>query len=138
MRRSLSQLAVGDRIIMQGMVFHGYHGVFNAEKQLGQKFLVDIEMTTDLRKAGQSDHVRDTVDYSQVYEMIQSLFHHDMKFNLIEKVGETIASSVLNRFVQVDSVKVAVKKPHVAFPGSLQFVGIEIERKRRAGTSNGN
>jgi hypothetical protein len=43
-----------DKILMKGMVFHGYHGVFGAEKELGQKFVVDVEVRTDLSVSGQT------------------------------------------------------------------------------------
>ena len=55
---------MGDRILLNGMTFYGYHGVRPEEKELGQRFVVDVEMELDLRAAGTSDDLTDTVDYS--------------------------------------------------------------------------
>ena len=44
-----------DRIVLEGMVFYGYHGVSPAEQELGQRFVVDLEAHRDLRAAGLSD-----------------------------------------------------------------------------------
>ncbi len=50
-----------DKIVMKSLAFFGYHGVMEEEETLGQKFFIDIELYTDLNKAGQSDKVEDTV-----------------------------------------------------------------------------
>ena len=41
-----------DKIILKGIRFHGYHGVAEAERQLGQKYEIDLELTTNLSTAG--------------------------------------------------------------------------------------
>ena len=45
-----------DKIILKGLVFFGYHGVHSAERQLGQRFVVDAELTVDLALAGAASH----------------------------------------------------------------------------------
>ena len=49
--RALLQAAM-DKIHMRGMTFTGFHGVLDAERALGQKFVVDVTMSTDTREAG--------------------------------------------------------------------------------------
>ena len=56
-----------DRILLNGLVFFGKHGCHAAEQELGQKFLVDIELECDLRAAGESDSLEDTLDYVAIY-----------------------------------------------------------------------
>ncbi|MDP6495393.1 MAG: dihydroneopterin aldolase, partial [Dehalococcoidia bacterium] len=46
------------------MVFYGYHGVNPQEKELGQSFVVDVELEVELTVPGRSDDLKDTVDYS--------------------------------------------------------------------------
>ena len=58
---------------LEGLKFYGYHGVHDAEQQLGQRFIVDLEMELDLRRAGLSDDPSDTVNYSLVYQEIKSI-----------------------------------------------------------------
>src|SRR5438094_584289 len=51
-----------DRILMEGMAFFGRHGVFPAERELGARFTVDVELMGDLREAAASDRLDDTVN----------------------------------------------------------------------------
>lgn len=57
----------GDKLILRGLKFHGFHGVKLEERKLGQKFLVDVDAWMDLRKAGKSDDIADTVSYADIY-----------------------------------------------------------------------
>ena len=62
-----TQLMKGDKLILRGLKFHGYHGVKPEERTLGQKFLVDVDAWIDLREAGKSDRLSDTVSYTDIY-----------------------------------------------------------------------
>lgn len=57
----------GDKLILKGLTFHGFHGVKPEERKLGQKFLVDVDAWMDLRAAGKSDILSDTVSYTEIY-----------------------------------------------------------------------
>ncbi|HZK19007.1 MAG TPA: dihydroneopterin aldolase, partial [Clostridia bacterium] len=56
-------MTVKDRIFLQGLQFFGYHGVLPEERELGQRFTVDLEMAMDLAEAGRTDNLDDTVNY---------------------------------------------------------------------------
>jgi dihydroneopterin aldolase len=86
-----------DRIILNGMQFYGYHGVMPAEQELGQPFIVDLELSCDLREAGRKDDLTKTIDYSQVFELTQQIVTGEPCL-LIETVAERIAASVLGEF----------------------------------------
>ncbi len=119
----------GDKIQLEGMVFYGYHGVGLAEQELGQRFVVDVEMERDLRAAGLSDDPADTVNYSHVFKLVREIMEGPSR-KLLENVAETIAQRVLDGY-DVDSVKVRVKKPEVPMKGSiLAHASVEIFRKR--------
>lgn len=141
-----------DKIFLRGLKFFGRHGVLKAEAQLGQPFLVDVELSTCLRKAGMSDNVKDTVDYSRVFDIVKDVIeggggssiysdgHKDdgdsdgnsqRRCNLVETLATRIAAGVLNDCRMVDEVTVTVSKPHVAFPATLTDVGVEIRRTRK-------
>ena len=57
----------GDKLILRGLQFHGFHGVKWEERTLGQKFVVDVDAWTDLAAAGESDSIADTVSYTDIY-----------------------------------------------------------------------
>ena len=118
-----------DRIRLQGMVFYGFHGVEPAERQVGQRFVVDLEVDRDLRAAGVSDDVADTVNYSRLYRAVQEIAEGPSR-NLLENLAEAIAQRVLDSF-DVESVRVRVKKPEAPIRGSvLSYAGVEVFRKR--------
>jgi dihydroneopterin aldolase len=57
----------GDKLILRGMQFHGFHGVKQEEKKLGQKFVIDVDAWMDLAAAGDSDDISHTVSYTDIY-----------------------------------------------------------------------
>ena len=119
-----------DRILLEGMVFHGRHGTLPAERELGQPFVVDVELRLDLRPAGLSDELARTVDYGQVHRRAREIVEGE-PVNLTETVAERIAAAVLEDHPAVEAVRVRVAKPHVRLDGTvLAGSGIEILRRR--------
>ena len=119
-----------DEILLEGMRFYAYHGVNPEERALGQRFTVDVTLTTDLRRAGQSDELGDTVSYSAVYKVVRRIVEGQPR-NLIEAVAEAIATEILTSFPPVQRVSVTVRKPEVPMKGSLlDAAGVRILRAR--------
>lgn len=118
-----------DKIIMQNMTFYGYHGVLPEENKLGQKFIVSAELYLDLKKAGQSDDVQDTVSYADVYEVIK---HHMEKkqYKLLEALAEDIAEAILSQYGKIQEILIHIEKPEAPVKGIFDFFGVEIRRKR--------
>jgi dihydroneopterin aldolase len=115
-----------DVIRLKNMIFYGYHGVEDAEKQYGQRFEVDAELFLDLNKAGQSDQLSDTVDYSTVYQVIEEIVLEG-EFNLIEALAEEIAQTILDHF-PLSEIIIRIRKPHVSLRGISDGVEVEIVR----------
>ncbi|HEY0605657.1 MAG TPA: dihydroneopterin aldolase [Herpetosiphonaceae bacterium] len=119
-----------DRILLEGMIFWGYHGTLEAERALGQQFVVDVELHCDLRSAGETDDLAATVDYSQVYQQARAIVEGP-PLNLTEAVAERIAAAVLGEHALVQAVRVKVRKPHVRLgPTVLHGSAVEIVRRR--------
>ena len=121
-----------DRILLEGMVFHGRHGTLPAERELGQPFVVDVELRLDLRPAGLSDDLEQTVDYGEVHRRAREIAEGE-PVNLTETVAERIAAGVLEAHPPVRAVRVKVSKPHVRL-GDTVLAGsaVEIFRHRDA------
>jgi dihydroneopterin aldolase len=115
------------------MVFHGHHGTLPAENELGQPFVVSVELRLDLRPAGTSDDLAKTVDYSQVHRMTRDIVEGP-PVQLIETLVERIAAGALRDHPAVEAVKVRISKPHVRL-GDTVLAGsaVEILRRRDAG-----
>ncbi|XP_057955927.1 dihydroneopterin aldolase 1-like [Malania oleifera] len=125
----------GDKLILRGLKFHGFHGVKPEERTLGQKFLVDVDAWLDLHEAGKSDCLSDTISYTEIYRIVKEIVEGEPQ-NLLESVAHRIASTTLTKFPTISGVRVKVGKPHVAVHGQLDYLGVEILRTRKIGEQN--
>jgi dihydroneopterin aldolase len=119
-----------DIIRLKNMIFYAHHGYYEAERELGQKFEIDIEVEGDLTQGSQEDQLKNTIDYQKIYKIAKETFEN-YKFRLIETVAERIAEKVL-ALHGIISVRIRVRKPHVPMNGLLDYVEIEIYRKNHA------
>src|SRR5215207_6915083 len=119
-----------DKILLEGMVFFGRHGTLPAERELGQPFVVDVELRLDLRPAGLSDDLTQTVDYGEVHKRAREIVEGP-PVNLTETIAERIAATVLGEHPPVEAVRVKVAKPHVRLGDTLlRGSAVEILRHR--------
>lgn len=116
------------RLFLKNMVFYGHHGVYAAERELGQKIEVDLELFADFTVAGSRDDLAQTVNYQEVYLMVKQIVETE-PFNLIEALGAAILKQVLAAF-PVDRVTVRVRKPQPPVGGLLETVEFEISDSR--------
>jgi len=117
-----------DRILLQGMVFSGRHGVTDAERARSQRFTVDIEVETSVSRAGRSDRISDTVDYRRLYAIAKEVVGGESA-HLIEALAERIAARALQvSGVRAVSVRV-VKRPVRMRP--IDAAAVQIRRTRR-------
>eukprot|EP00897_Mesotaenium_endlicherianum_P006946 jgi/Mesen1/627/ME000108S10782 len=119
----------GDKLVLRGLLFHGYHGVKEEEQKLGQKYLVDVDAWTDLRHAGESDVLGDTVSYADIYRDVKAIMEGP-SCKLLESLANNIVKVVFQKYPSVTSIRVTVGKPHVAVQGPVDYLGVEILRHR--------
>ena len=110
------------------MSFYGFHGVYGAEAELGQRFMVDLELSIDLSRAGASDDLHDTVNYAEIFTCVQKVVEGE-RYNLVERLTTEVAQQLLTQFPLVE-VKVKVTKPNPPIKGHYEGVAIEMIRKR--------
>lgn len=118
-----------DKIVMTGMQFYGYHGVFAEENKLGQKFSIDVELYLPLKQACETDDLNATVNYAEVYATIKSVVEGKPS-KLIEALAERVASEVLHTYTSIKEITVRVLKPNPPFEIYFEGVTVEIHRKR--------
>ena len=119
-----------DRIILTGMQFYGFHGVNPEERRLGQPFVVDLEAEIDLRQAGRSDHLAETVSYAHLYRTARQVMEGEPR-QLLEAAAENIAELMLALYSSIDAVRVRVSKPRPPIKGSvIESAAVEIYRER--------
>ncbi len=101
-------------------------GIYDWEREIRQTVSLDIEMGTDIRRAGETDHIDDTLDYKSVAKRIID-FVEKSEFQLVEALAENCSQIILNEF-NVPWVKLRLSKPG-AVTGSRD-VGVIIERSK--------
>jgi dihydroneopterin aldolase len=120
----------GDRLLLEGMEFYGYHGDLEAERVLGGRFRVDVELRADLRAAGRSDALTDTIDYVHCFQVVREVVEN-RRFHLLEALAEAIAGVLLEQS-HARGVRVRVaKQPPV--PGGFERFAVVIDRERVPG-----
>lgn len=117
-----------DRITLRGIEVHAHHGVYRAEQELGQTFLIDVDASVDLSTAGRTDDLTATIHYGELAEAIHSLVATE-RWDLIERVAERIAELVMED-PRVEAVEVTVHKPHAPIPLPIDDVAVTITRRR--------
>lgn len=115
-----------DIIFLTGLTTECIIGIWDWERKVRQKVVIDLEMGADIRKAAASDHIDDTLDYKRVSKRVLQ-FVGDSQFQLVETMAEHIAKLVVTEFA-VPWVRVKLNKQG-AIRGSRD-VGILIERRR--------
>jgi dihydroneopterin aldolase len=121
-------MAGGDKIILRNMVFRGRHGVHPAERELGQRFEVDVELGLDLARAMDSDALQDSVDYSRAFAIVREEVE-EHQYQLLEGLGGAIVRRLMAE-LPILSIVVEVRKPQAPIHGILSYAAVEIRRRR--------
>lgn len=117
-----------DKIILSNIEIYAYGGVTEAERAVGQRYRVDVEMSLDLTVPGRSDDVEDTVSYADVHRLVVDAMR-ERPFRLLESVAARIANEILERFA-VDAVTLRVAKLLPPIDGVVASAAVEVTRKR--------
>jgi len=117
-----------DKIKIKGIHFHGYHGVYSAEREIGQKYEVDLKLSFDLSTAGKSDVLAETIDYSKIVDIVLKT-GTKQSFHLFEALAESIATQILGQTAAL-KIQVEVKKLSPPIDSPINYAGVKIKRKR--------
>lgn len=120
-----------DRIFIEGIKFHGFHGLTRLERQVGVRLSVDVSLDHDLEKSGRSDRMADTVDYAKVHRKVIEV-GRGPSHKLLESFALTLIEALLADF-PADRVSVTVRKETPVLDGIVSCVGVEMSRGRKKG-----
>jgi dihydroneopterin aldolase len=117
-----------DRLVLEGMQFFGHHGDIEAERSLGSRVYVDVEISADLATAGRSDALDDALDYVRCYELVRGVVE-EHQYKLLEAIAENIAAALLQQ-PRADAVRVRVAK-EPPLDGVISRCAVILDRARR-------
>ena len=116
-----------DKICIEELKIFAYHGVFPEENRKGQNFFVNAVLFVDTEKAGLTDDLECSVDYSQVCRVIEEVMTGNV-FKLIETAAQRVAEEILRRFPLVEKLEVEIRKPEA--PIAMEFGSVSVRAER--------
>jgi dihydroneopterin aldolase len=117
---------LADRIELRGLRAMGTHGVLAEEQVRPQPFEVDLDLDVDLRPAGASDRLEDTLDYGALAVRVSDVVTNE-QCALLERLAQRIADQILTD-PRVTRVAVTVRKLRPPVPVDLATSGVRVVR----------
>jgi len=100
-----------ETLTLKDLQFRAGHGYYEKERREGNDFEVDLIFTADLRLAGSSDALTDTIDYQQVVDMVASVMNGP-SVKLIETLAKRIGDKIFDSFSGIQTLDMIVRKLH--------------------------
>ena len=118
---------MSSKVVLSGMEFHAYHGVYTEEARFGARFVVDAELHWDF--TGLGDELDGAINYEQIYAAVEQEVT-TTRVQLIEVLAANLASRLLREQALLEAVTVRVHKPHAPLPGIVRNVYAELTLNR--------
>jgi dihydroneopterin aldolase len=119
------------KIVIEEMEFYAFHGHYQEEQIVGNRFLVDLELKTDLSAPAESDNLKDAVNYQKAYQIIKNEMRRT-KSNLLENIGKRILAALFTEMKGIEKATIRVRKLNPPMGGPIKSVGIEMSRKQKS------
>ncbi len=116
-----------DRLIIRNLELYASIGVTAAEREVGQRLLVNVEASYELQEAGRSDDLAHTVSYAELARTVVEVARTE--YQLLEALAEAMAVAMLERF-PVTEVRLQLLKRPPPLPIIMEAAGVEIVRRR--------
>lgn len=113
-------------IILDRMEFRAFHGCYDLEQKVGNRFTVDLEITAELGDVAREDCVEKAVNYLLVYETVRGQMRTTQR--TIERVATNIIDALYDRFPQIRRIRCKVSKLAPPLGGKLDRVSVVLER----------
>lgn len=113
-------------IQIEGMEFYAYHGHYEEERYVGNRFLLDISIETDTSAAEISDNIEDALNYQHVYVLIKEEME-ETNSHLLENIGRRIIDRIKNNISGIRKISLKIQKMNPPMGGQIQSVSVTIE-----------
>ena len=113
---------------IRGLSIYTHHGVTDAEQEVGQRMEFDLTLEVPHCDAVLTDRVEDTVDYSEVCDIV-ALAATERSHRTLERLCQVVGERLMERF-DCESVRVRAAKPEPPVPYTVQEAGVEVTLER--------
>jgi len=114
------------QIQIENMEFYSFHGHFKEERIVGNKFIVNLTIETDMARPAASDNLKDAVNYQRAYEIVKSQM--EVKSHLLEHIAGRILDAIYSEMEGVEKVTVKVSKMNPPMGGKIGSVSVILSR----------
>ena len=116
------------QIALEGLEFFAFHGYYDEEQRMGNKYGVDLYIRTDLLAAGELDKLGATVNYEVLYRLVAE--EMSAPASLLEHVAHRVLDRVMAELPHVQRVKISVSKFNPPLGGICHRARVTLKRRR--------
>ncbi len=113
-------------IDIEGMEFYAYHGHYEEEQIVGNRFLINLKIETDCSKAAESDTIKDALNYQTAYKIVKA--EMKKKSNLLENIAGRILDSLYVNMENITSATIKVSKMNPPMGGKIKNVSLTMTK----------
>ncbi|MCF8380125.1 MAG: dihydroneopterin aldolase [Bacteroidales bacterium] len=114
------------KIKIEHMEFYAFHGHYREEQIVGNRFLLDLEIETDMSKAAESDELEDAVNYQQAYKIVKQ--EMKIKSKLLENIAKRILDALYSEMKGIEKASITIRKMNPPMGGQIKSVNVTMER----------
>ena len=119
-----------DQLRIKDLEVYAYHGVFAAEKELGQRFVLDLILDYDMTRAAKTGDLTASIHYGELAQELVK-WCQESKEDLIETLAYQLIGKIFQSYCLVEKVSLEVKKPWAPVPLPLDTCSVKLVRKKR-------
>lgn len=116
------------KVVLEGLEFHAYHGIYPAERSSGNKFEVDISVDTIFDESAFQDDLSGTINYEDIYAIVKEEMEKPSK--LLESVAHAIAEQILDSFTAAMKVETTISKFNPPIGGVCRKAKVSVNLQR--------
>ncbi|GAB1444544.1 MAG: dihydroneopterin aldolase [Cyclobacteriaceae bacterium] len=116
------------KVVLEGLAFHAYHGIYPEERTSGNKFEVDIVVNTSFEESVLVNNLLGTINYEEIYLIVKNEMEKPSK--LLEPVAHSIAQGILDSFSTAIKVEVTISKFNPPIGGICRKAKVSIDLQR--------
>lgn len=117
-------------VSLKGLEFFAYHGYYDEEQKVGNKYSVDVTVKADLNPAAVADTLSETVNYESLYNIVKQQMQ--VRSRLLEHIGYEIIQSIFQHFEKVQWVEVSIAKFNPPIGGVCREARVTLKEERPA------
>ncbi len=116
------------QVHLNGMEFYAYHGCYEQEQLIGNRFLIDLVLEYSMDKASKDDLIADALNYAEVYELVKQ--EMGIRSHLLEHLSARILDRLFTQFLQLEWAEIRIAKLNPPLNGQLKSVSVVQQKSR--------